>query len=89
MLLPPLCSESEYLEHAANAGLKLLEGPKDISANVAKTWDITWGLVQSPSLWAFALSQGRDFIAYLQSFRAMRRGFATGTIKYTVVSWQK
>ena len=51
--------------------------------------DITWKLIQSPSLWAFAFSQGRDGIAFLQAFRAMRRGYANGTFRYTVIAFQK
>ena len=80
-------------------------GFKDISKNVAKTWcvsvsislpslinssrDISWSLVQSPSLWAFAAAQGRDGLAFLQSFRAMRRGYANGTFRYAVMSFEK
>lgn len=51
--------------------------------------DITWSLIQNPSLWAFAFSQGRDGIAFLQSFRAMRRGYANGTFQYAVISFEK
>ena len=51
--------------------------------------DLAWSLVQSPSLWALALSQGRDFISFLQSFRAMRRGYADGTFRYAVMVFQK
>jgi tocopherol O-methyltransferase len=47
--------------------------------------DISWGLVQSPSLWAFAVSQGRDGLAFLQAFRSMRRGYANGTFRYAVL----
>ena len=51
--------------------------------------DITWSLVQNPSLWAFAFTQGRDGIAFLQSFRAMRRGYANGTFRYAVMAFVK
>lgn len=51
--------------------------------------DITWSLVQNPSLWAFALSQGRDGIAFLQAFRAMRRGYASGGFRYAVMAFSK
>lgn len=51
--------------------------------------DITWSLVQNPSLWAFALSQGRDGIAFLQSFRAMRRGYANGSFCYAAMAFKK
>ena len=51
--------------------------------------DITWALVQNPSLWAFALSQFRDGIAFLQAFRAMRRGYANGSFRYAVMAFDK
>jgi tocopherol O-methyltransferase len=51
--------------------------------------DISWSLIQSPALWAFAVSQGRDGLAFLQAFRAMRRGFANGSFRYAVMVFQK
>ena len=51
--------------------------------------DISWSLVQNPSLWAFAFSQGRDGIAFLQAFRAMRRGYANESFRYAVMSFVK
>ncbi|KAM7195269.1 S-adenosyl-L-methionine-dependent methyltransferase [Rhypophila sp. PSN 637] len=89
MLLPPMCTQADYVNLAKEAGLKLLGGPKDISKDVSKTWDISWSLVQNPSLWAFAFSQGRDGIAFLQAFRAMRRGYANGSFRYAVISFEK
>ncbi|MCJ1283160.1 hypothetical protein MMC26_002487 [Xylographa opegraphella] len=89
MLLPPLCEPSEYLALAGDAGLTIFSAPFDISKEVSKTWDISWSLVQSPALWAFALSLGRDGIAFLQSFRAMRRGYANGTFRYAVMVFGK
>lgn len=89
MLLPPLCTQPNYVDMAKLAGLAVLADPKDISKEVSKTWDISWSLVQNPSLWAFALSQGRDGIAFLQSFRAMRRGYANSNFRYAVMAFQK
>ncbi|KAJ4322938.1 hypothetical protein N0V84_004591 [Fusarium piperis] len=89
MLLPPLCTQQGYIELANKAGLDIFSGPNDISQEVRKTWDITWSLVQNPSLWAFAFTQGRDGIAFLQSFRAMRRGYANGAFRYAVMAFVK
>ncbi|KAK7988497.1 hypothetical protein PG989_008812 [Apiospora arundinis] len=89
MLLPPLCTADQYVEMATKAGFKVLKGPMDISADVSKTWDISWSLVSSPSLWAFAISQGRDGLAFLQAFRAMRRGYANGTFRYCCIAFEK
>lgn len=38
MLLPQLCTAEQYVEMAKNAGLKVRQGPIDISSDVAKTW---------------------------------------------------
>ena len=51
--------------------------------------DISISLVSSPSLWALAFTQGRDFIAFLQAFKAMRRGYANGTFRYAVMAFRK
>ncbi|CAK7209770.1 hypothetical protein SBRCBS47491_000553 [Sporothrix bragantina] len=89
MLLPPMCTQAGYVKLATDAGLRVFAEPKDISNDVKQTWDLSWALVQKPSLWAFALSQGRDGIAFLQAFRAMRRGYANGTFRYAVMSFEK
>ncbi|GAP83836.2 putative tocopherol O-methyltransferase [Rosellinia necatrix] len=89
MLLPQLCTADQYVEMARDAGLKVRQGPIDISSDVAKTWDISWELVSSPSLWLFAISQGRDGLAFLQAFRAMRRGYANGTFRYAIMCFEK
>ncbi|KAI1754745.1 tocopherol O-methyltransferase [Xylaria castorea] len=89
MLLPQLCTADQYVEMAQKAGLKVRQGPIDISSDVARTWDISWGLVSSPSLWLFAISQGRDGLAFLQAFRAMRRGYANGTFRYAIMCFEK
>lgn len=89
MLLPPLCTQDDYLRFASDNGLEVFAQPMDISTEVAQTWDISWSLVQSPALWAFALSQGRDGLAFLQAFRAMRRGYGNGTFRYGVMVFSK
>ncbi|CZS94394.1 related to tocopherol O-methyltransferase [Rhynchosporium graminicola] len=89
MLLPPLCSQADYVRLANGADLKTFAEPFDISRQVSKTWDVSWTLIQNPALWAFAVAQGRDGLAFMQAFRAMRRGFANGTFRYAVMAFQK
>ena len=49
MLLPPLCTQPEYVQLAKDAGLDVLgRGPKDISKDVSKTWYVSLSL--SPAL---------------------------------------
>src|SRR5436305_343128 len=113
MLLPPLCTQSDYVEFAMRAGFSTLSPSLDISKNVARTWqviqepllsllvfefladgipisrDISLSLIQSPSLWALAFAQGRDFVAFLKAFRAMKRGYTNRTFRYAVMVFQR
>ena len=38
MLLPPLCSQTDYVKAAELAGLDVFSEPFDISQKVSKTW---------------------------------------------------
>ncbi|KAK6334398.1 hypothetical protein TWF730_003612 [Orbilia blumenaviensis] len=89
MLLPPLCTMSEYVEHAKTAGFKVYSEPLDISENVKKTWDISLSLIQNPSLWMLAIAAGREIISFLRAFQAMRRGYGNKTFKYAVIAFDK
>lgn len=69
MLLPPLCTQQEYIGFARDAGLEVLNGPKDISKDVSKTWyvfcsldaDVAW------ECWALTISQGHLLVAGAES----------------------
>ena len=125
MLLPPLCTQNQYVSYAKQAGLDIFAEPLDISKQVSKTWcvsqfkshhpfhprlqldsiifankrtsqfpltcsrDISVSLVADPSLWALALTQGRDFISFLRAFQAMRKGYANGSFRYAVMVFEK
>ncbi|KAI0147080.1 tocopherol O-methyltransferase [Xylariaceae sp. FL1272] len=89
MLLPPICTADQYVEMAQQVGFKVRQAPIDISSEVAKTWDISWALVSSPSLWMFAIAQGRDGLAFLQAFRAMKRVYANKTFQYAIMCFEK
>lgn len=45
MLLPPLCTQPEYVKLATDAGLQLHGGPKDISKDVAQTWQVLCSMI--------------------------------------------
>ncbi len=42
MLLPPLCTQLEYVRYARDAGLKVHTEPFDISKDVSKTWYVVF-----------------------------------------------
>ena len=41
MLLPPLCTQSDYVDFAKQVQLQILSEPFDISKEVSKTWYVT------------------------------------------------
>ena len=51
--------------------------------------DISIDLVADPSLWALALTQGRDIIHFLKTFQTMRRAYANGSFRYAVMVFKK
>ncbi|KAI4246296.1 MAG: hypothetical protein L6R40_001964 [Gallowayella cf. fulva] len=45
MLLPPLCTQSDYCRLAQEAGFSVFSEPLDISKQVAKTWYVTFSRI--------------------------------------------
>jgi tocopherol O-methyltransferase len=85
VLLPDL---SEYKRHIDANHLRLLYY-EDLSAKVAKTWDIGSKLIMNRSLWRLAHERGTEFVSFLKSFRAMRRGFKAGALRYAAMVIEK
>lgn len=83
-MLVELKTISEYGEMIRSAGLDVVI-TSDLSARCAKTWDITTDLIKSPTLWRLARDRGVDFVRFLRSFSAMRKGFATGSFVYGMI----
>lgn len=59
--------------------------PADVSKECSKTWDLCLDMIAKPALWTLAATMGRDFVAFLHAFRAMRDGFATGAFRFTIL----
>lgn len=87
-MLVSLPTLSEYMEHIANHDFRLLYY-EDISDRVARTWDITSESIKPKAIWSFATSHGKELIAFLHSFQAMRAGFKSGAFRYPVVVLEK
>lgn len=83
-MLVELKTISEYGEMIRNAGLDIVIA-SDLSARCAKTWDVTKDLVKNPTLWRLARDCGIEFVRFLRSFSAMRKGFATGSFVYAMI----
>jgi len=83
-MLVELPTMREYEETTARAGLRVTLY-RDISAEVARTWDLCLEIVDRHTLWGLAALKGRDVLEFLRSFRAMRRGFASGAFRYALI----
>lgn len=53
-----------------------------LNKNCAKTWDLCLDIIKDKDFWALAAKYGTHFVSYLQAFKAMRAGFASGNFVY-------
>jgi cyclopropane fatty-acyl-phospholipid synthase-like methyltransferase len=87
-MLVSLPTLTEYMQHIEAHGFRVLYF-EDISAQVARTWDITSESIKPKAIWSFASSHGKALIEFLYSFQAMRAGFRSGTFRYPVMVLEK
>lgn len=87
-MLVSLPTLSEYKEHIDNNGFRLIYY-EDISQQVARTWDITSEAIKPRALWSLASQHSKEFIEFLQSFKAMRNGFKSGAFRYPAMVLEK
>ena len=71
----------DYESHLVASGLQIVHG-QDLTRQCAKTWDLGLDMIRDRSFWALATKKGKDFVAYLKAFRAMRAGYASGNFVY-------
>lgn len=88
MLLPKLETPSTYADYISQAGLNVTLFD-DLTANVKKTWDLAIELIRKPALWKFAAVRGKDFLAFLEGFAAMKAGYTSGALIYGALVAQK
>jgi tocopherol O-methyltransferase len=87
-MLVSLPDLSEYKRHIDDNGLRLLHY-EDISAKVAATWDLCLGMIKDKTVWQLASRHGKEFTAFLKSFKAMRAGFRSGRFRYALMVIEK
>ena len=87
-MLVDLPTKEEYLEHFQTNDLSL-KVYHDISANVAKTWDLSVAAITNPRLWQLAAQHGGELVEFLRSFKAMQAGFRSGCFRYVAIVVQK
>ncbi|HEY2548683.1 MAG TPA: hypothetical protein VGI46_21590, partial [Candidatus Acidoferrum sp.] len=70
-----------YESHLLAGGFQIVHR-QDLTRQCAKSWDFGLDVIRDKSFWAIAAKQGKDLVANLRSFRAMRAGFASGNFVY-------
>jgi len=80
-MLVELKTITDYVEMIRAAGLEVTH-TSDLSEQCSKTWEISANLIKNRALWQLAGDKGVEFIRFLRSFSAMRRGFASGCFVY-------
>lgn len=78
----------QYEEFLQSNGMEILRR-EELSKHCARTWDLCLEIIADASFWALAAKQGRNFIRYLNSFRAMRTGFSSGAFVYGLLVARK
>ena len=87
-MLVELHTMSSYISILKSAGLEIIKS-EDISKNTAKTWDISLEKIKDKMFWKLALKNGKEFVNFLRSFRAMKNGFASGNFVYGLIVAKK
>lgn len=78
----------DYESHLVASGLEIVHR-QDLTRQCAKSWDLGLDMIRDKSLWALAAKMGKDFVANLRSFRAMRAGYSSGNFVYGLFTARK
>jgi tocopherol O-methyltransferase len=71
----------DYESYLVASGLEIVQS-EDLTRQCAKSWDIGLDMIRDKSLWILAAKMGKDFVANLRSFKAMRTGYSSGNFVY-------
>jgi tocopherol O-methyltransferase len=74
----------DYEHFLTSNGLQIMHR-EILNKNCAKTWDLCLDIIRDKAFWELAAKHGAEFISYLQAFRAMRAGFASGNFVYALL----
>jgi len=77
-----------YEEFLRSNGMEILRR-EELTKHCARTWDLCLEIIGDATFWALAVKQGRDFVRYLNTFRAMRAGFSSGAFVYGLLVARK
>jgi len=85
MLLPPLAAISEMAAWLEGAGLRVASR-EDASAHVARTWDTCLRIADSPLGRLAVRRMDEDNRRFVASFAAMKRAYASGALRYGILT---
>ena len=71
----------DYDSYLVASGLEIVHR-QDLSQQVAKSWDLALKMISDKTFWVLAARMGKDFLANLKSFQAMRAGYSSGSFVY-------
>ncbi|HEV3253553.1 MAG TPA: class I SAM-dependent methyltransferase [Candidatus Acidoferrales bacterium] len=71
----------DYERFLTSSGLQIVHR-EILSKNCAQTWALCLDIIKDKAFWTLAARLGKDFVAYLKAFQAMRAGFASGNFVY-------
>lgn len=87
-MLVDLPTLSEYKNHLSNNNLRL-RYYEDISRKVNQTWDVCLEIARKRATWQLAYRHGKEFVAFLKSFKAMKDGYKSGAFRYGLMISEK
>ena len=81
-------SMDDYESYLVASGLEMVHR-QDLTRQCAKSWDLGLDMIRDKSLWILAAKMGKDFVANLRSFKAMRAGYSSGNFVYGLFTARK
>jgi len=78
----------DYESHLVASGLQIVHR-QDLTRQCAKSWDLALDVIRDKSFWKLAAKMGKDFVANLRAFRAMRAGYSSGNFDYGLFTARK
>lgn len=80
-MLVSLDTMEEYAAMLEASGLRV-KRREILNEHCAKTWELCLEIIRKREFWTLAAKKGPEFVQFLQAFRAMRAGFASGNFVY-------
>lgn len=88
MLVHRLETMSDYSGRIESHGCRI-RTEEDLTAHVAKTWDICSTFTQIPALWRIAKDHGPESVQFLKTFQTMRAALRAGVFRYGLIAAEK